>query len=178
HNGTVDHVIATFNDTLQSSTDTSVWHLSNVPSGGSLASVNTSGSTATLTLNEGAGAADTSVGSFTVSLDASATGIRDAAGNQSSFSAQAPSDQAAPARTAMTMLDNDHNGFVDRVALTFSENLDTYTAGNTPWTLANELGRASCRDVDVTCNSATLILTEESISLKTDGGSYNIALKP
>src|SRR5207244_11409384 len=109
HDGKVDHVIATFNDTLASSTDTAPWHLSNVPSGGSLASVSTSGNTATLVLNQGSGAADTSVGSFTVSLDASATGIRDAAGNESSFSAQAPSDEAPPARTAMTMLDNDHN---------------------------------------------------------------------
>src|SRR5262249_49587142 len=44
HNGKVDHVVATFSETLASSTDTSVWHLLNVPSGGSLASVSTSGS--------------------------------------------------------------------------------------------------------------------------------------
>ena len=86
-NGKVDQVSVTFSETLASSTDTAPWTLANVPSGGTLASVSTSGAVATLTLNEGAGAPDTSVGSFTVALAASATGIRDAAGNQSSFAA-------------------------------------------------------------------------------------------
>src|SRR5205814_7372061 len=90
HNGKVDQVQATFDETLVSSTATAPWTLTGVPSGGSLSSVSTSGSVATLVLNEGAGAADTSVGSFMVALAASSSGIRDAAGNQSSFSAQAP----------------------------------------------------------------------------------------
>ena len=61
-----------------------------MPSGGTLASVATAGAVATLTITEGAGAADTSVGSFTVALATSATGIRDAAANLSSFTAAAP----------------------------------------------------------------------------------------
>lgn len=50
-----------------------------------------------LTLSSPTGPGDTSVGSFTVALAASATGVRDAAGNLSSFAARAPSDAAGPA---------------------------------------------------------------------------------
>jgi hypothetical protein len=35
------------------------------------------------------------------------------------------------------MLDTNTNGKVDQVKATFSESLDSYTAGNAPWTLAN-----------------------------------------
>jgi hypothetical protein len=44
---------------------------------------------ATLTVSEGAGAANAAVGSFTAALAADADGIRGAAGNQSSFAATA-----------------------------------------------------------------------------------------
>src|SRR5205814_1693079 len=107
HNGKVDQVQATFNETLASSTATAPWTLTGVPSGGSLSSVSTSGSVATLVLNEGAGAADTSVGSFMVALAQSSSGIRDAAGNQSSFSAQAPQDAAAPEVVSINRADSD-----------------------------------------------------------------------
>jgi hypothetical protein len=101
-NGKVDHVALTFSETLASYTAGSApWTLANVPSGGSLNSVSVSTNTATLNLTEGAGAADTSVGSFTVALATSATGIRDAAGNQSTFAATAPSDGAAPVFTSI-----------------------------------------------------------------------------
>src|SRR5262249_8158151 len=52
HNGKVDHVVATFNESLAACTApcTSGWTLANVPSGGTLSSVAVSGSTATLTL--------------------------------------------------------------------------------------------------------------------------------
>ena len=64
-------------------------------------------------------------------------GIRDAAGNLSSFASTAPTDRAAPVRLTLTMLDNDVNGKVDRVTATFSEPLAAYTGRTTPWTLAN-----------------------------------------
>ena len=96
-NGKIDQVKATFGETLASSSATAPWTLANVPSGGTLAAVSTSGSIATLTLTEGAGAANTAVGTFTVALAANATGIRDAAGDQASFTAAAPTDLAAPA---------------------------------------------------------------------------------
>ena len=83
-NGKVDRVLATFSETLASSTDTAPWTLTSVPSGGTFSSVSTSGATATLVIAEGAGAQNTAVGSFRVVLAASATGIRDAAGNLSS----------------------------------------------------------------------------------------------
>jgi prepilin-type N-terminal cleavage/methylation domain-containing protein len=95
--GKIDRVVVTFDQTLQSYTaGTAPWTLANVPSGGSLSSVSVSGSTATLTVTEGSGAKETAVGSFTVALATNANGIRDAAGNRSSFSASAPSDGASP----------------------------------------------------------------------------------
>src|SRR5262249_35421189 len=103
----------------------------------------------TLTLNEGAGAVDTSVGSFTVALATSGTGIRDAAGNLTSWSARAPSDGAAPIRTGMDMLDTNHDGYVDSTAVTFSEALAPYTAGTTPWTLTNVPSAGALSSVSV-----------------------------
>jgi hypothetical protein len=50
-------------------------------SGGSLTSVALSSATFTLTLVEGAGAADTTVGAMTVAMAANAAGARDAIGN-------------------------------------------------------------------------------------------------
>ena len=100
-NGKVDQVKATFDEALETSTATAPWTLSNVPSGGDLSSVSTSGAVATLEIAEGAGAADTAVGSFTVALAADPAGIRDAAGNESSFAAKAPDDKAAPRVTAV-----------------------------------------------------------------------------
>ena len=127
--GKVDQVSVTFSETLASSTNTAQWSLASVPSGGTLSSVSTAGAVATLTIAEGAGAADTAVGSFTLALAASATGIRDAAGNQSSFAAAAPTDGAKPALVTMTMLDVNANGKVDRVTAVFSETLAVVHGG-------------------------------------------------
>ena len=137
-NGKVDKVVATFTEALPTYAGTvAPWTLTAVPSGGSLASVAVTGTTATLTITEGAGAADTTVGSFTVALAANATGVADGAGNQASFAATAPADKSSPARLSMVMQDINSNGKVDRVAMTFSEPLATYTAGNTGWTLTS-----------------------------------------
>lgn len=102
-NGTVDRVVATFDKTLAAySAGTAPWTLANVPSGGSLDSVSVAGAAATLTLTEGAGAADTAAGSFTVALAADANGIRGTDGQQSSFAATAPTDKAGPAAVALS----------------------------------------------------------------------------
>ena len=50
-----------------------------------------------MTLTEGS--VDTAVGSFTVALAASATGVKDAQGNLASFAATAPADKAGPVPT-------------------------------------------------------------------------------
>lgn len=103
-NGRVDQVVATFNEALAPyAAGTAPWTLANTPSGGTLASVAVSGSTATLTITEGGGAPNTAVGSFTVALAQSATGIRDAAGNRSSFTATGPADKAGPVPKTLTI---------------------------------------------------------------------------
>jgi hypothetical protein len=123
--GKVDQIKATFSETLEAYTaGNAPWTLANVPSNGSLASVTVAGAVATLTITEGGGAANTAVGSFMVALAASATGIRDAAGNQSSFATTAPADKAAPVPVALV----DTNGATDgkfeasdTMTITFSE---------------------------------------------------------
>ncbi len=175
-NGKVDQVSVTFSETLASSTDTVPWTLANVPSGGTLASVSTSGAVATLTLTEGAGAANTAVGSFTVALAASATGIHDAAGNQSSFAAAAPTDGAKPVLVTLSMLDTNGNGKVDRVTAVFSETLAAYTAGTAPWTLANVPSGGTLASVAVATNTATLTITEGAGPANTAVGSFTVAL--
>jgi hypothetical protein len=123
HNGKVDHVVATFNEPLAacSTPCTSGWTLSNVPSGGTLSSVTISGSTATLNLTEGPGAASTAVGSFTVAL-ASTGGIADAAGNHSSLAAQSPADKAPPVPIGVALANgNGTIGLGDTASVTFSE---------------------------------------------------------
>jgi len=175
-NGKVDQVAVTFSESLASSTDTAPWTLANVPSGGTLSSVSTAGAVATLTISEGAGAADTAVGSFTVALATSATGIRDAAANLSSFAAAAPTDGAKPILVTMTMLDTNANGKVDRVTAAFSETLASYTAGNTPWTLANVPSAGTLASVAVATNTATLTLNEGAGAANTAVGSFTVAL--
>jgi hypothetical protein len=128
-NGKIDQVKATFDETLASTTNTGQWTLANVPSGGSLSTVSTSGTVATLTLTEGTGAANTAVGTFTVALTASAAGIRDAAGNQSSFAARAPTDKAAPVPVSVALANGNNASDLgilskkDTIAVGYSEAL-------------------------------------------------------
>ena len=174
-NGKVDAVAATFSEPLASSTATAPWSLAGVPSGGTLSSVSTSGAVATLTLTEGAGAIDTTVGAMTVALASNATGIRDATGNQSSFAATAPSDGAAPVRTAMQMLDTNTNGKIDRVTVTFSETLASSTL-TSQWTLANVPSGGTLASVGTSGTAATLVLTEGAGAADTAVGSFTVAL--
>ncbi len=174
-NGKIDRVTATFGETLASSTGTAPWTVANVPSGGTLASVGTSGSIATLTLTEGAGAANTAVGAFTVALAANATGIRDAAGNQASFSAAAPADLAAPVRTAGTMLDVNANGKIDQVTVAFSETVASPITA-TAFTLANTPSGGTLAGATASTNVVTLAITEGAGTATTAVGSFTVAL--
>jgi hypothetical protein len=176
-NGKVDHVSLTFSEAMAAYTaGNTPWTLANVPSGGSLNSVAVASPSVTLTLNEGAGALDTGVGSFTVALATSATGIRDAAGNLSSFTARAPSDGAVPVRTGMDMLDVDKDGWVDATTVTFSEPLAAYSAGTTPWTLTNVPSGGTLGSVSVGGAVATLDITPGAGAASTAVGSYRVAL--
>ena len=174
-NGKVDQVLVTFSETLASSTNYRAVVARERPrAGGTLSSVSTAGAVATLTIAEGAGAADTAVGSFTLALAAGATGIRDAAGNQSSFAAAAPTDGAKPALVTMTMLDVNANGKVDRVTAVFSETLASYTAGNTPWTLPRTCRAAgTLASVAVATTTATLTITEGAGAANTAVGQLH-----
>ena len=126
-NGRVDRVVATFSDDIVCNAPcTSPWTLSNVPSGGTLSSVSVATNRATLSLTEGAGAQDTAVGLFGVALSASPTGVRDADGHQSSFSATAPTDKAGPVPTAISDTNVGTDGKMeagDTLSVTFSEAL-------------------------------------------------------
>jgi hypothetical protein len=124
--GKVDRVQAVFSESLSSySAGTVPWTLANVPSGGALSSVSVSSATATLTVAEGAGAANTAVGTFTVTLATSATGVRDSSGNLASFTATAPADKAGPAVTALTSSGGTRGKLEpgDQLVVTFSEPL-------------------------------------------------------
>ena len=175
-NGKVDRVLATFSEPLQPSTDTAPWTLTNVPSGGTLSSVSTSGATATLVIAEGAGALNTAVGTFRVVLAASATGIRDAAGNQGSFGSTAPVDQATPVLVTLAMQDANTNGKVDRVVATFSETLAAYSAGTAPWTLSGVPSGGTLSSVSVSGTTATLTIAEGAGAADTAVGSFTVAL--
>jgi hypothetical protein len=156
--GKIDQAKATFDETLASSTATAPWTLTNAPSGATLNSVSVSGTVATLTLNQGAGAADTSVGSFAIALAASASGIRDAAGNQSSFAATAPSDLAGPVlmvatSTAGTTANRMQSG--DTFVLTFSEGLAPASLASN-YVVSEQRAGATTLSISGLINSATI----------------------
>src|SRR4029079_3463111 len=90
-----------------------------------------------LNLTEGAGAADTAVGSFKVAYTAPGSGgIADAAGNSAaSFTATTPTDKAAPALTLLQMFDNDADGRIEQTKATFSESI-AGTSNTAPGTLS------------------------------------------
>ncbi|MFZ4717947.1 MAG: hypothetical protein ACOYMR_00895 [Ilumatobacteraceae bacterium] len=177
-NGKVDRVVVTFDQALNPAYSAGVapWTLANVPSGGTLSSVAVSGSTATLTIAEGLGAASTAVGAFTVALAADAGGIRDVANHTASFTARAPADAAAPAVVSIVQQDVNANGRIDRVTATFSEALAVYGAGTTPWTLANVPSGGSLASVTVTSPTVTLALTEGAAAIDTAVGSFTVSL--
>jgi uncharacterized repeat protein (TIGR01451 family) len=100
-NGRVDTVVVQFNEPLATCVApcTAGWVLNNVPSDGTLSSVTTSGSQATLNITEGTGVPNTAVDLFTVELT-SGNAIQDPAGNHATFAAAAPQDMAGPVPVA------------------------------------------------------------------------------
>ncbi len=175
--GKVDRVDVVFDDVLSSYTaGVAPWTLTNIPSGGTLAGVTVSGNTATLSINEGAGAANTAVGAFTVALAAHPGGVRDVNGHPSSFAATAPTDLAAPVVSSLGLLDTTGNGKVDRVSAVFSESLAAYTAGTTPWTLASVPSSGTLSSVSVATNTATLTIAEGAGAANTAVGGMTVAL--
>ncbi|MFM2077309.1 MAG: hypothetical protein RJA49_1199, partial [Actinomycetota bacterium] len=176
-NGKVDQVTVVFDDTLAPySAGVGPWTLANVPSGGTLSSVSVSGNTATLTIAEGAGAANTAVGTFTVALAANSGGIRDVNNHLSSFTARAPTDLAAPAVLALTMKDANANGKVDQLTMSFSEALAAYTAPTSVWTLSNVPSGGAFASVAVATPNATITITEGAGAVDTSVGSFTVAL--
>lgn len=176
-NGKIDQVKATFDEDIEASTATDPWVLSNPPSGGTLASVSTTGAIATLILTEDPNAsADTAAENFTVGLNADPDGIRDAAQNESSFAATAPSDKAAPATTGIEMFDTTSplDGKVDEVEATFSEDLATpYAAGTGVWTLANAPGGSTNTVAGVAVNDDVATLTLNQGNANTAAGIWS-----
>jgi hypothetical protein len=181
-NGKVDKVEATFSETLASYTvnpSTTGWTLANVPSNGSLSSVTVATNVATLNIAEGAGAPNTAVGSFTVKLDATAGGVRDAADNRVAFAPTAPADKAAPARVRTEMFDGTltaGNGKVDKVEIEFSEALAGYTAATAPWNLTGVPSNGTLSSVSVSSPTATLNITEGAGAEDTAVGAFQIDL--
>jgi hypothetical protein len=144
HNGKVDQVKATFNESLNTSysAPNTVWTLANAPGGAgntiATSGVSVSGSVATLTLNEGTvntapGVySGTTLSSFTIALATNANGIRDAAGNTSSFAATAVADKANPIPTGLTFSGgNNTPSQGDTISTVFSEPLAVSTMCST-----------------------------------------------
>jgi uncharacterized repeat protein (TIGR01451 family) len=109
--GFVDRVAVTFNEPLATCAApcTVGWTLANVPSGGSLQSVSTSGNTATLVIGGWTDQPDTSVSLFRVGL-ASGNEIQDMGGNRAAFAAAAPADGAGPVPVGFRHQHNTTNG--------------------------------------------------------------------
>lgn len=110
---------------------TAPWSLANVPSGGSLASVDADGSTVTLRLSEGTGRASTAVGGLRVALDGRPDGVVDADGDAASFGPTAPDDRAGPVPRDLTSANNGNANNVmepgDTFTVTFTEPIDPAT---------------------------------------------------
>jgi hypothetical protein len=100
----------------------------------------------------------------------------DTLGSTTTQSGTVTIDNAAPTLSTLQMFDVDADGKVDQVKATFGETLETYSAGTTPWTLANAPGGASntLASVGVGTTVATLTLNEGNVN--TASGSFTIAL--
>ncbi len=115
-NGKIDQIKVTFDQSLNTSytAGTGPWALVGGPAGVSINSVAIGGPSNTqaiLTLNEGSGF-DTLAAGMTLDLATSANGVRDAAGNQSSFAATAVADKAGPAPVTVTDTDGTTDGLM------------------------------------------------------------------
>ena len=184
--GRVDRVQATFNETLMAySAPATVWTLANAPggAGNTLASVAVASPVATLTLNEGN--VNTASGTFTVALAANANGIRDLAGNQSSFAATAVVDRAAPVPTNVVMANASTVGRArasDTLTVTYSEVLDATSFCSTWANGSNQtINGNGVVDTLITDGGASDVLTVADVGANCGGatnfrfGSVNLA---
>jgi hypothetical protein len=179
-NGKVDRVLATFSESLSAySAGTVPWTLLNVPSGGTLASVSVSAAVATLTITEGAGAPDTAVGSFTVALATNAAGIRDAAGNLSSFAATAPADGARPVPVSVTSVNNGLAAGLmevgDTVTVSFSETIASVVGPGTAITETDPSGAGNDRLTVAGLTAVAGVATGSNLYVVTDNTSASFA---
>ncbi len=175
--GKVDRVLVKFSESLAAfSAPVTVFSLASAPSAATLNTVTVTGSQATLALNQGGGAAATAVGSFKITLTTDSLGIRDTAGNLASYASTAPTDRAAPALVTLNLLDNNGNGKVDRMTALFSETLQAYTAGTTPWTLVNVPSNGTLSSVALSTATLTLTLAEGTGAADTTVGTMTVAM--
>ena len=173
--GRVDQVRATFGETLYAySAGTGPWTLAGAPGGASntLSSVSVATTIATLSLNEGS--VNTASGSFTIALATTANGIRDAAGNQSSFAATAVADKASPIAVDVQAVDGPGlAGRIDSgdvITYTFSEPIAAASI-KSGWS-----GAATAVDVDLgsTASNDTVTVSTAGWNLGTiaTGGNF------
>jgi hypothetical protein len=173
--GKVDQVKATFGETLSTySAGTTPWTLANAPggAGNTLGSVSVATTIATLTLNEGS--VNTASGPFTVALTTNASGIRDFAGNQSSFSATSVADKAAPVPTNVVLANGGTAGRAtksDTVTVTYSETMDA-TSFCSAWSNGANQTLSANGLVVVTINNVGL---SDTLTVATTSGcSFNL----
>jgi hypothetical protein len=83
-------------------------------------------------------------------------------------------DNVAPTLSSMQMFDNDGNGKVDQVKVTYSESLALSPVGT--WTLANVPSSGSLGTVTVSNAQVTLPIREGTRAADTSVGSFTVAL--
>lgn len=124
------------------------WIVTGIPSGGTLASVSTSGNAAILRIAEGPGDPDTTIGSLRVALGAP-NQIQDAAGNHPSLGAVTPVDRAGPVPIAVRKKNAGTLGLIesgDSLTVEWSEPLAPGSvSGSTTFTLTDPSGSGDDR---------------------------------
>jgi hypothetical protein len=164
-NGLVDTVTAQFSDNVSCTAPClAPWTLANVPSDGSLSSVDVSGNTATLHLTEGAGAPNTAVGTFTVALASDPNGIVGPEPNPASFGPTSPADKAGPVPVDISSVNHGTTVGVMQVS-------DTFIAVFSEPILASTVHAANVKELDVIpTDTLTLVgLAESAIDLGESG---------
>jgi hypothetical protein len=178
--GKVDQVKVTFNEALATpyTAPNSVWVPTNQPGGAAntVSGVSVLGTVATVALNEGN--VNTAAGTFTIALTANAGGIRDVAGNQSSFTAATVTDKAQPVPVNVAMANGGTLGRADSgdtLTVTYSEQLDATSMCSTWTNTGNQiLGASTNMEVDVLISDggASDVLTIADVGSNC-GGSTN-----